>query len=132
MTNDNICTSIEQGKRLLELGLNPETADMFYMPIMHIDDGYCEGFYPKPECYPYSEISVNKELYLPAWSLTGLLELIPHTSQLVKDGGYYYEWSDMFSDDVDFRTKEYDNPLDAAFDLVCALIGQGIIKTVVE
>lgn len=26
--NSQICTSVEQSKRLLELGLNPETADM--------------------------------------------------------------------------------------------------------
>ena len=35
-----ICTTIEQSKRLLELGLNPETADMFHVfdyTIWHIN-----------------------------------------------------------------------------------------------
>ena len=28
--NSSVCTSIEQSQRLLELGLKPETADMYY------------------------------------------------------------------------------------------------------
>ena len=33
--NSQICTTIEQSKRLLELGLKPETADMCYKVTTH-------------------------------------------------------------------------------------------------
>ena len=33
-----ICTTIEQSKKLLELGLSPDTADMFWFNIHKIND----------------------------------------------------------------------------------------------
>ena len=60
-----ICTTVEQSKKLLELGLKPETADMKHIPYSiyavqkHYDDGF--GFEDK--------------YYLPAWSLHRLMEL---------------------------------------------------------
>ena len=49
--NTQIATTIEQSKRLLELGLNPETADMHYVRKTidamgkHIDDDFKEPRY---------------------------------------------------------------------------------------
>ena len=64
-----ICTSIEESKRLLELGLKKETADMW-----HYKDGY--GW----RCSPYIEIWDEKaylEFGTPAWSLHRLMEILP-------------------------------------------------------
>ena len=59
-----ICTTIEQSKRLLELGLNPETADMYYSEnpqLLFIRD---KGIPLEDEDFP-------------AWSLHRLIELCP-------------------------------------------------------
>lgn len=64
-----ICTTIEQSKRLLELGLNPETADMFHVfdyTIWHIN-GILELVHPNQ----------LEETDVPAWSLHRLIELCP-------------------------------------------------------
>lgn len=64
--NSQVCTSIEQSKRLLELGLKPETADMLYMQI----DGSWICIIPQgdEEYIPYED-------HYPAWSLHRLIEI---------------------------------------------------------
>lgn len=61
-----IATTSEQSEQLLALGLKPETADMCY-------NGYFEN---KP-----LEINRNNAIqdkkYIPAWSLSRLLEMMP-------------------------------------------------------
>ena len=61
---NKICTSIEQSKKLIELGIDVNTADMFYpnapSPVPCVDDWNPKG-----------------DVYIPAWSLTALLGVIP-------------------------------------------------------
>lgn len=61
--NTQICTSIEQSKRLLELGLKPETADMVYQAI---------GVTPFKK---WKEHKIE-ENFFPAWSLHRLLVIL--------------------------------------------------------
>ena len=72
-----ICTTIEQSKRLLELGLNPETADMYYTnaSLPFIKDDFhivCKEYYQVDK-------EVNNEIspftFIPAWSLHRLIEM---------------------------------------------------------
>ena len=60
-----ICTTIEQSKRLLELGLNPETADMRHIPYSEfsVPMKYNDGFF------------FDDSDYTPAWSLHRLMEI---------------------------------------------------------
>lgn len=76
-------TSIKQSKKLLELGLNYETADMFYDGIQ---DLYKEKVYNIPENgssitvrtgHIITERGIKNNLLLPCWSLGALLNLIP-------------------------------------------------------
>ena len=76
--NNQVCTSIEQSQRLLELGLNPETADC----TLAIINGEPVAFIgqTKIDC---SKITVNgtkiekKEIiHYPAWSLHRLLYIL--------------------------------------------------------
>lgn len=66
----DICTSVEQSKRLLKLGLKKETADChWFYHNGEIKIGFdlisCENLYPK--------------YYIPAWSLYRLIEILgPH------------------------------------------------------
>lgn len=76
--NSQICTSVEQSKRLLELGLKPETADMVYQAI---------GVTPFKK---WKEHKIE-ENFFPAWSLHRLIELLPQDIHLddYEDTRYY-------------------------------------------
>ena len=71
------CTSIEQGERLLALGLKPETADMhwFYTGKIH-------GWQCSVQCYqdaiaePFRKEDATNGNILPAWSLHRLIEML--------------------------------------------------------
>ena len=67
-------TSIEQSKKLLELGLNPESADMHWW----IDDGNKAVFigYNVESAKNYTDTKMD---YIPCWSVGALLELMPPT-----------------------------------------------------
>lgn len=71
--NTQICTTIEQSKRLFELGLNPNIADMSWVlaPI--------SSEYPHVSLIPYSETK-NHITYniIPAWSLHRLITMLPY------------------------------------------------------
>ena len=85
--NSQICTSAEQSKRLLELGLKPETADMVYTDA--------NLPYKKDEfrliCKEYSQLhkEVNYEIspftFIPAWSLHRLIEMCNKTQSSLFD-----------------------------------------------
>ena len=68
--NSQICTSVEQSQRLLELGLKPETADMEL--IYNI---FSNTYEPLPKAFP----TANK-CELPAWSLHRLIIILNPTS----------------------------------------------------
>jgi len=125
-----ICTSIEQSKKLLELGLNPNSADMYYSWIGTTYLLHAESYneiiawrkeYAKKHNNPSFCTSI-----IPCWSLAGLLGMIPlYTLEQTTDGkvivvseiGQYSKCSEA-----------RDNPIDAAFEIVCWLIEQKHIK----
>lgn len=76
--NSQICTTIEQSQRLLELGLKPETADMCWFNDMQ-----------KPFCAPYKcfvdRAQDMKWVIYPAWSLHRLICMCEVTTLLPVD-----------------------------------------------
>ena len=64
--DSQICTSIEQSNRLLDMGLKPETADMEL--IYNI---FSKTYEPLPKAFP----AANK-CEIPAWSLHRLIEIL--------------------------------------------------------
>lgn len=77
---NRICTSIEQSKRLIELGINANTADMYignYVGESGKVDGTNVHYYLKGESFGAPEI-------IPSWSLNALLELMPIETHLYK------------------------------------------------
>lgn len=124
-----ICTSLKQSKKLLELGLSPDTADMCYRPIMDIDSMSNTGFLEIPDCYPFSEVKNCKVQYLPAWSLSALLDLTPdiigdYILRLDKVDGDYYIWYDEigkgWSDDMPHPSSN--NFIDVAYENLVLLL----------
>lgn len=78
--NSQVCTDINQSKKLLDLGLKPETADMHHYK-------WSEGYWDIYACPPRGSDSC----YIPAWSLHRLIELLPQDIHLddYADTHYY-------------------------------------------
>lgn len=127
-----ITTTIEQSKHLLELGLDPNTADMWW-------SNRFVYWQPTPMIGVATE---QNQLYafkwcemdVPAWSLTALLDVMPNNDYWEICLWQYKDqrWQCVF-DDVEFsngETKAFvtDTPIDAAYQMVCWLLEQGLIK----
>ena len=63
-------TSIEQSRKLIELGLKPETADMCYEYDQYADTKYCHIPTIKMKEFEYKGS-------IPCWSVGALLEALP-------------------------------------------------------
>lgn len=68
---NKICTSLEQSKKLIELGIDVSTADMFWKN--GVSDKYIQCFTP----FVSSGTNIDYDYDIPAWSLSALLELMP-------------------------------------------------------
>ena len=120
---NKICTSKEQSKKLIELGIDVNTANMFWL------DGV-PGIYPPRLVSCYKRGMTNGT---PAWSLSALLNLKPET--IVPDNSSHQVYQmDVYNYDglriceyvgeidrdslVGFEKKWF---IDAAFEMVCWL-----------
>lgn len=93
--NSQVCTTVEQSNRLLELGLKPETADM-----IHNYDNRSD-FYSEWEWiilpYKWHDESLVDDEHIPAWSLHRLMEL---NSFSIMEGGVIVLSYDNTYDDI--------------------------------
>ena len=137
---NKICTTIEQSKKLIKLGIDRNTADMRYGYIAPydysdrmFDGGYDEVPYPKDFLKRNPNFSENEyDGELPAWSLAALLELMPKLYEFEndpEDGGCQpnlckgwdnNQWHIVYRSSI-YITEWYDDPIDAAFEMVCWL-----------
>lgn len=120
-------TDLEQSKKLIELGIDVNTADMMWDDWSLIDEGWklSVGYHPE------IEKDYGRKCY-PAWSIAALLEILPE--EITDDNGYktyidirkydlkyqiaYYtslNWSDTIA------TDEYENLVDACVDMIFTL-----------
>ena len=109
---NKICTDIKQSKKLIELGIDTNTSDMVWQSIE--DDESFDGTWEViPKC---NSLNVGYKDDVPAWSLSALFGLISPGNILLRDAlNGKYKCINM----VD--SSYYDNPLDAAFEMVCWL-----------
>lgn len=115
-------TDILQSKKLAKI-LPIESADMRYGYIAPYDysdrmyeGGYDDIPYPKDFLKKNPNFSENEyDEELPAWSLAALLGLMPITCILSISNGHYRIASN------ETNTFFHNNPLDAAFEMVCWL-----------
>lgn len=126
---NKICTSIEQSKKLMELGIDINTADMWWAEryegrvtengqYIIAEEPYYYSSLIKPSDINYSQDTIKD---IPAWSLTALLSLSNSCDlskeRIEEDGSDDRYW---FHDDNFHKfSNEYDNPLDAVFEMVC-------------
>jgi hypothetical protein len=126
---NKICTSIEQSKKLIELGIDEDTSDMVYLRSYFEDEGkynllvgsYHEGYAEKDDG---TLVPVFDE-HIPAWSLTALWKLMPTKDK----SNEYYVTTESHSDyhqvnyvncwdGVIHETDSDDCLIDAAFEMV--------------
>lgn len=115
-----ICTSIEQSKKLIELGIDINSADMCYLITKNNE----------PFLMPFK---IKDSIDIPAWSLSALIKLMPDEISIDNESYYLY----FNKKGVEFRgpitwdgqkSKSFkmDNILDAAFEMICWLKEQRI------
>lgn len=131
-------TSIEQSKKLLELELSPESADMHYLienfvtqPIIKIEIGYNKE--EEQEC-------INGDFtpdYIPCWSVGALLELMPKKIKKddVKLPFHLFQFKDTWGVQYGYPNEteyavliENKTPLEAAYNMVVWLLENNYIK----
>lgn len=139
---NKICTTIEESKRLIKLGIDVNTADMVYgyiAPYDFSDRMYDGGYDEIPYIRDFFKINPNfsENEYdggLPAWSLSALLELMPDKI-VVNNENYFLNFTKK---SVEYRgivtwdgqkcfSKEAENLLDAVFEMICWLKENGKI-----
>ena len=123
---EKICTTIDQSKKLIELGIDVNTADMLYPYDRHLDKFYGDIAY----VMGYKRFNENTDF--PAWSLTALLGLMPKMYEFENepnDGGCQpnlckgwdnNQWHIVYRYSIHI-TEWHDDPIDAAFEMVCWL-----------
>jgi len=112
---NKICTSIEQSKKLVELGLDIKTADMYFDKTTKL-------------LYPSVSGSIPIDWTIPAWSLSALLGLMPELdgrnpslNRIINTDKWWIMYHCTATLSL-IRIKACDNPLDAAFEMVCWLL----------
>lgn len=103
MMNAKICTDIEQSKKLIELGVDPETADMYWNASSDNGENYAE--------FPTCELATQWDI--PAWSLPALLNLMSYTNIVVR--------KDYCKVENVNKTIKDSSLVDATFELFCWL-----------
>lgn len=88
--NSQICTSIKQSQRLLDLGLKPETADMSLTVVCGSEITQCVGELNNLGNIKVNGIDIpNEEVEnIPSWSLHRLIEILD--SPLLEFNILYY------------------------------------------
>ena len=134
---DKICTSIEQSQQLIELGIDINTADMSWLSWMK--DGKPRIGFNSELFNNLYDISDFRHEYMPAWSLSALLKLMPF--QIIKDKRYgFAQWKGYNSQGETYcfkyasnigttlyETYALNNPTDSAFEMVCWLLENKLI-----
>lgn len=93
----NVCTDIEQSKKLIEIGVDEKTADLTWVNNHLTMYPYTENL---RKCVSYGieekECKVNK---IPSWSLGRLLEMLPKRSKdkifqiiITQEKVFYQSW----------------------------------------
>lgn len=150
----NHFTSIEQSKKLLELGLKAESADMHYGNFCSKGLGYCSQY--RAGLTPYiREVEIYEEIkkeyhidkydgivaweVLPCWSVGALLELMPkmfyiegkddliEVALLLAKDQVIYEYTEYDDNYEVFRSK-IGNFIDCLYETVCWLLQNNYIK----
>ena len=125
-----ICTSLEQSKKLIELGIDVNTADMHYATWTILNGEFIVSPNQGSTIEDLQEDYGNQ--IIPAWSLSALLELMPKNKSLTIDlclGGsngidHTFDWfctCDENNEPYNYKTFHTSSPIDCTFEMICWL-----------
>jgi len=123
-------TSIEQSKKLLELGLNPESADMLYQSLT--GDTYPEVIRVNLSSKHWGIL--YPDTYIPCWSLGALLELMPETIILDEHVAFgklkrvNAIWNVYYESNFSYREEDSSELIKAVYSMICWLLEFGYIN----
>lgn len=110
-------TDIKQSKKLLQSGLNPDTADMCWG--LDAESGMYNN-HPYP--MPWKDYTA-KSFYIPCWSLAALLGVMPSGNILINDVK-----SNRYKIICSLIDSEFhDNPIDACVEMLFKLHKQKLL-----
>ena len=133
---NKICTDIKQSKKLIELGIDMDTADMSYSFNFNSETYELSTVPYKDWIVPKYAKSDKFEQVIPAWSLNTLWGLMPnddyHITLIYKTNrGWCSEYQEEPKSEAEGMHYEYpeslysvyaDTPLDVAFEMMCWLL----------
>jgi len=124
-----IATNLEQSKHLIELGLNPRSADMWWLyitsagkHILHAHDEPDPHYMARMESYGFSDFAI------PSWSLSALEELTKVCTRcecnlrVDKRWNVFATCGDFVYRGFDMNPKGDESPLDGIYKLVVWLL----------
>lgn len=114
---NKICTSIEQTKKLIELGIDINTADLTIIDLPIQNGDRFKFISSKLPNDTFPSITDGKSEKVPAWSLSVLMNLFDDKAGLAKEYGLWY----CYDNGKSHCTKHYENQIDAAFEMICWL-----------
>jgi hypothetical protein len=129
-----IATTIEQSKKLVDLGLSADTADMNYCNSSYKGKDYIGewklSLQSPQEAKSILDMSVTSwNTYweiIPAWSLSRLLELMPLPLLTQHKNNKWYMVT--YPNGKRISLDEYNNPIDAVFEMMVYLLENKLIK----
>ena len=118
-----ICTTLEQSKKLIEIGIDVYTADMFWKN--GVSNEYIQCFTP----FVSSGTNVDFDYDIPAWSLTALLDILKseidgeegecYQLNIEKDGAW---WNVFYKEQYDgakpIETESAEELVDACYKMI--------------
>ena len=131
---NKICTTIDQCKKLLDLGIDINTADLTVTNYPLQDGSRFDFICCKLPNDTFPSITDGKSEKIPAWSLSALEGLMPF--QIIENNERFgfKQWKGYNSQGetycfeyvsnigtILYETYHWNNPLDAAFEIVCWL-----------
>ncbi len=107
-------TTIEQSKKLLELGLDPSTADMMYREYETvIGDDYGYAY----KIQPFYSSNIDD---IPCWSLAALLDVLPEP-ELIQTSESKWLIRCWTKNRNPWSVGGYENPIDACYEMILKL-----------
>ena len=114
-----IATSIEESKRLLELGIDTKSADMYWIHVQR--EGFNDWWKVETIQGAFKPCSMD----IPAWSLGALLDLCPYDREVYFDRNRY----GMYWIDTELTSMPFDGDyIGAMVKTIELLVNEGYIK----
>ena len=119
---NKICTSIEQSKKLIELGIDINTADMHYSTWTILNEGEYILSPNQGETIEELQEDYGNQV-IPAWSLSALFDILPDDTNIIKDKSDTENEKYMCTVGVkgDIIPTFGKNPVDACYEMILKL-----------